>query len=460
MPSDILSRPFFRFYSFLWNAALPLLRRNRRLADGWGERLGTESSGFKADLWIQAASGGEARLAVSMCGSLPPDAEMGILVSTWTRQGRDVIEKALPGLAETHPGLRIAVRFAPFDRPDIVCAALEEAGPRLVVLLETELWPGLLAACRKLAVPVHVINGRITGGTVRLGRLLPGLMRSIAPERVLAVSESEARSFAGVLGCRPETMPNIKFDMAAARPVPGARKPLPVEFGRPVFLFASTRHSDETRISGRLHLIRRHFPDAAVVIVPRHLHRVRPWKERLEDLGLRPVLLSGLGGSCRVPEGSVLVWDRFGDLPALYEEASAVFVGGSFGQGGQNFLEALSAGVVPCIGPSASNFLWAMDGSEGLPSLEEAGLLHVLKTPEAVVETMLMQAGADISAPGSRGPVARMLYRMASGGCTAPVAAAMAKDEVMERFGAWLESRKGGSALAARTVMERLFPLR
>lgn len=455
MSSGIFSRPFFRFYAFLWNAALPLLRRNRRLADGWEERIGAGRTEFKADLWIQAASGGEARLAVSVCGSLPPDAGLRILVSTWTRQGRDVIEKALPGLAVSRPGLEIAVRFAPFDRPDIARAALENAAPRLVVLLETELWPGLLGACRSLGIPVQVINGRITGATARLGRILPGVMRAIAPERVLAVSEAEARRFSGVLGSAPEVMPNIKFDLAEARRIPGPESRLPVEFEGPVFLFASTRHTDETRISGHLHLIRRHFPGAAAVIVPRHLHRVRPWQERLEDLGLRPLLLSELGEASRIPASATLVWDRFGDLPALYGKAAAVFVGGSFGQGGQNFLEALSAGIVPCIGPSASNFLWAMDRSGGLPSLEEAGLLHVLKTPKAVVETMLMQAGADRSAFEEGGLFSGVLRRMLS--CrTDAVSKALPKEDVMGLFEAWLEPRKGGSALASRVIMERL----
>jgi len=194
---------------------------------------------------------------------------------------------------------------------------------------------------------------------------------------------------------------------------------------------------------------------AAAVIVPRHLHRVRPWQERLEDLGLRPLLLSELGEASRIPASATLVWDRFGDLPALYGKAAAVFVGGSFGQGGQNFLEALSAGIVPCIGPSASNFLWAMDRSGGLPSLEEAGLLHVLKTPKAVVETMLMQAGADRSAFEEGGLFSGVLRRMLS--CrTDAVSKALPKEDVMGLFEAWLEPRKGGSALASRVIMERL----
>ena len=110
MASSVFSRPFFFFYSLLWRAALPFLKKSRRLADGWPERLIPEdwlapdfpsvSGEHTVDIWLQAASGGEARLAVSVCRSLSKDKPLRVLVATWTRQGRDVIEKAIPALKE------------------------------------------------------------------------------------------------------------------------------------------------------------------------------------------------------------------------------------------------------------------------------------------------------------------------------------------------------------------------
>ena len=401
MASSVFSRPFFFFYNLLWRAALPFLKRSRRLADGWNERLVPEhwlEPDFPAapgepavDIWLQAASGGEARLAVAVCQALDREKAFRVLVVTWTRQGRDVIENAIRPLKESHPLLKLAVRFAPFDRPDIVRRALALARPRIVALLETELWPSLMAACREQDVPLYVMNGRITASTVNFGRRFSSLMKAIAPCSVHAISENDRRGFAAIFPCATQTMPNIKFDLAAEL----LEKPLSDDAFRaegPVFLFASVRSGEETRLPGQFSRIFAARPEACIVVVPRHLHRVESWRSVLSDLGFAPLLVSEMGEKILLPEGRILIWDRFGDLPRLYASAQTVFVGGSFGQGGQNFLESLAAGRVPCIGPSASNFLWAMSGEGGLKTLEQSDLLHSAPTPREVIDLMVRQA--------------------------------------------------------------------
>lgn len=438
MASSLFSRPFFRFYRLLWKLAFPFLKRSARLSDGWNERMIPsdwllpdlpQKNGRAADIWLQAASGGEARLAVAICRSFRQNAELRILVTTWTRQGRDVVERALPSLKESHPNLVVAVRFAPFDHPDVVRRALTAAAPRIVALLETELWPGLMAACREKNIPVHIFNGRINSSTAHFGRLFSSLMAEISPASVHAISRYDKQSFAAIFPCPTDNIPNIKFDLAAQT----LEAPLPATAGLftaagPVFLFASVRQCEETRIPGQLARLYKAVPNAAVVIVPRHLHRVPAWKSVLEDLAFMPMLISEMTpGSC-LPRKRVLIWDRFGDLPQLYASARAVFVGGSFGQGGQNFLEALAAGRVPCIGPSAHNFLWAMGtGEPSMPSLVEAGLLHVAHTPRDVINIMLKQA-----------------------------ASTRDRNSVREAFRTWLLPRQGGSAATARLMEEAI----
>lgn len=440
MAVSFRNRPFFLFYRALWRAASPLLKRSRRLADGWEERHAPQGwtlpefpapetgDGHPADIWLQAASGGEARLAVSVCRSLDASRPLNVLAVTWTRQGRDVLEKALPELAQSHPLLRIAVRFAPFDHPDIVSRALEQARPRLVALLETELWPGLMAACREMGIPVCVINGRINNGTVKGWRYASSLAASIAPVAVHAISEEDRTRFASLFPCPTAVMPNIKFDLASRMldaPLAGSRGDT-----APLFLFASVRDKEEPLLPAEFPRIVQALPGARIVVVPRHLHRAEAWKKALEEKGLAPLPASENGFSLSAPQGRILVWDRFGDLPQLYAEASAVFVGGSFGQGGQNFLEALAAGLIPCIGPSADNFLWAMGrDTPGRPSLEEAGLLRVAQTPADVISIMLEQAAAPRD-----------------------------NAAVREHFRQWLEPRLGASSLAARLLESLAFP--
>ena len=111
----------------------------------------------------------------------------------------------------------------------------------------------------------------------------------------------------------------------------------------------------------------------------------------------------------------------------MFREMFLAFVGGSFGQGGQNFLESLAAGRVPCIGPSASNFLWAMSREGNHPSLEQSGLLCSAPTPREVIDVMLRQA----EAPRPR-------------------------NDVRKDFQDWLSPRLGGSLLTASILEEAI----
>ena len=436
MASYLFSRPFFRIYGALWRLARPFLKRSKRLADGWNERLAPEgwlnpdfptADDHTVDIWIQAASGGEARLAVAVCRQFSPSVPLRVLVATWTRQGRDVMENALADLKETHPRLAVAVRFAPFDHPDIIRRALAQASPRLVALLETELWPGLLAACREKNIPVHIFNGRINSSTAHFGKLFSSLMADISPKSIHTVSRYDSQGFSSIFPCPVTLMSNIKFDLAAkALSQPLTSSPHCFSANGPVFLFASVRQCEEKRIPGQLERLYKAVPNAAVVIVPRHLYRVAAWKSVLDDLAFMPILASELPAGRSLPRRRVLIWDKFGDLPQLYASARAVFVGGSFGQGGQNFLESLSAGRIPCIGPSAHNFLWAMGtGDPSMPSLEQSGLLYVAHTPKDVIDIMLTHA-----------------------------ASTRDRNAVREAFRQWLAPRLGGAASTAR-IMEQ-----
>ncbi|NHZ47224.1 3-deoxy-D-manno-octulosonic acid transferase, partial [Desulfovibrio sp. XJ01] len=122
------------------------------------------------------------------------------------------------------------------------------------------------------------------------------------------------------------------------------------------------------------------------------------------------------GASAR---GTVLIWDVFGELAALYASAAAVFVGGSLARlGGQNFLEPLTHGVVPCVGPSRENFEWVGDG------LDEAGLLTEVADGDALAEALLQHL---------RSPLQR--------------------EVVLHRFEEWMTPRRGGGRMAADVVL-------
>lgn len=443
-----------RFYGLLWRLARPILRRNKRLADGFARRLVPADWAEPADVWMQAASGGEAYLVWETLARLAVR-EQGtrVLVTTWTRQGLETLHGMAARLRDERPDLHVAITLFPLDQPSLMLRALDMVAPRVVVLMETELWPGLLMACRRRKTPLLVLNGRLSPGSLRrcrwLERLSPGFWRALAPQRIAAISEPDAARFSVLFGADTslKVIPNIKFDRAeasspASSPVsagaaPEARAELPGagqarELARLLpeqapLLFASVREEEEALL---LPTLRELLPLAPLLIAPRHMHRIEAWQAHCTAAGLPFVLRSTLDAASPAPTRGIILWDRFGELAGLHALAGAVFVGGSLAPlGGQNFLEALSAGRIPCVGPHLTNFAWALDHvpTLALSSLAQAGLLRVC-SDSASLPAVLGRAYRQAPDPGT----------------------------VRARFLAWLRPRLGGARRCAALVDEVL----
>lgn len=346
------------FYEAAWAVATPFLRRNPRLRDGWDQRV-LRRPLPRADIWIQAASVGEGYLARELMKAGGGFGRHRVLATTGTRQGMEI----LAGEFRWEP------RFFPLDRPSLMARAVDQVRPRVAVLLETELWPGHLAALRSFGVPVLLLNGRIAERSLEGYRRVGGVWRHLRPDQVAAISPADADRFAALFGSWGiSVMPNIKFDRIdipamereGGSPPSDDRETDPPPWfapGAPVLVLGSVRQEEEEAVFRVLTGIREQIPDAIVALVPRHLQRVEAWGERLSRLGIPWRRRSELSES--TPPGTVAVWDTFGELGRLYACADAVFVGGSLAPlGGQNFMEPLAAGVVPVVGPSISNFAW------------------------------------------------------------------------------------------------------
>jgi 3-deoxy-D-manno-octulosonic-acid transferase len=215
-------------------------------------------------------------------------------------------------------------------------------------------------------------------------------------------------------------MPNMKFEELGAPVAPVNNAPA----GAPFMLLASVRRQEEKLLRPILDPLLRAagavLPGASLVIAPRHMERVPAWRAMLEKSGRPPVLRSDLEREAVLPPASLIVWDRFGELSALYAAAGAVFVGGSLAPlGGQNFLEPLAAGRIPCIGPFWSNFSWAG---------ECASLGLVRQVADAAELAAVLPA---------------MLQRQD-------------RDRVREDFAAFIARKQGGSRAAAALVLETI----
>ena len=406
-------------YEWLWQAAIPLLSRNQRLKEGLPQRIGKPFPEGPFDIWIQAASAGESYLACMLLDHLAATGAHRILITTNTRQGKDIIEAGIANRPGSPTGTRCASAYFPFDRPSLMAAAVGAIQPRLVVLLETEIWPGLLKTLKCRRIPCIIVNGRMRARSLRHYRVWPDLWRALAPERILAVSPADANRYAGLYS--PESVsvvPNMKFDRLRADPQSDPANPVAqlIPPDRALVVLGSVRREEEEAVSRMIGHLRAHRPELIIGLFPRHMHRIGPWQTRLASGGI-PGQLRSRTTAAAAP-GSVILWDVFGELSQAYATACGAFVGGSLAPlGGQNFLEPLPCGLVPVIGPSWETFDWVGE------DLFTNGLVRVAADWRSAAEILL----EIVASPPPR-------------------------EAVREAFDAYLRDHQGGTARSAAAI--------
>ncbi|WP_147822086.1 3-deoxy-D-manno-octulosonic acid transferase [Salidesulfovibrio onnuriiensis] len=354
----------FKVYDLAWRAAAPLLENNKRLRQGLEQRTLEGGLPARADLWIQGASGGECYLTWEVLRHLEnpfPDRPCNVLATTNTKQGMEILERAAEDINSSRRGITLQAHYFPFDAPRIMRKALAHVAPRAALILETEIWPGFLRACKEQGTRIVLANGRMNPRSLAGYLAAKGLFRELAPDLVLALSERDALRFGTLFGHdRVQTMPNIKFDRMNSSSAL-ARKDNPLKDmlapGTDFVVLGSVRREEEREVQQLVADLHRTSPKTVIGLFPRHMERIERWKELLDLAGLPWVLRSEQNDA--VKPGTTVLWDAFGEMIPAYALASTAFVGGSLAPlGGQNFLEPLTCGVVPVVGPSWHNFSW------------------------------------------------------------------------------------------------------
>lgn len=421
-------RAAFGLYNLCWGLAIPLLKRNRRIREGFFQRTLSKRNPAPADIWIQGASAGECFLSTEILRQLNPKAPVRILFTAGTRQGIDILRGAVENKREYHENIQAAVAYFPFDRPALMERAVAAVHPKVMVLLETEIWPGLLAALKGAGIKTLLLNGRITEKSLNRYRLWPSLWPKLAPDRILAICREDADRFDRLFGQsrkgRPlsAVMPNIKFDRITAAGDAFSKNPLatiiPPE--ESFIVLGSVRQEEEPDALNIIRHLRTHGKSVRIGLFPRHMERLSHWEEALGRIGAPWVRRSELTDAA--PPGHVVLWDTFGELSAAYALSRGAFVGGSLVPlGGQNFLEPLACGVVPVIGPHWKNFSWVGE------NIVKEGLLRVTGGWE---ETACALTKDSQQAP----PRAR----------------------VREKAMKYLRARQGGTRIACRAIIDCL----
>ncbi len=360
MANNLAQKAAFWLYNLAWGLAVPALRLNHRLAEGFEQRT-LQHKVQAADLWIQAASAGESYLAWAILKNLRPAHPVRVMLTSNTSQGIEILERAIDDITPNKRYVSVCAAYFPFDKPAIMDTAVRNVRPKTVVLLESEMWPGLLAALRKYGCKTIIINGRITEKSLTRYLAWPSLWHTLRPDKILAVSENDAKRFATLFGKEHvDVMPNMKFDrLGPTEPVPNTKNPLEkiLRHGTPLLVLGSVRREEEPLVERIIVDIHHRQPETVIGLFPRHMHRIKYWEKALDRLAIPWALRSKT--KTHVRYGTVILWDTFGELTLAYELSKAAFVGGSLVPlGGQNFLEALTCGVVPVIGPSWENFAW------------------------------------------------------------------------------------------------------
>jgi len=338
--------------------AMPFLKRHPRLAPTFDRRINPVHL-QPADIWIQAASAGEAYLAVSILKAFNPDRPVTMLLTTTTDQGMKILTQALSP-KEFSSRISLNLDIFPFDSPKTMNKAVQQVNPAVMVLLETELWPAHLYALKRNHTAVLLINGRLSPKSSRNYRLTKAFWRSFAPKRILAISAEDAKKFSQVFShTRIDTMDNIKFDRMKVQNTTGKNSALAAIVPRelPLSIFASFRRQEEKQIIDMIKILLKKVPNQIIALFPRHMHRIAPFLKKMNKNGLK--VYKGSQISSVLTDPAIILWDKFGDLHQAYSHADVVFVGGSLAPlGGQNFMEPAGFGIPTIIGPHWQDFAW------------------------------------------------------------------------------------------------------
>jgi 3-deoxy-D-manno-octulosonic-acid transferase len=327
-------------------------RRGKEHPERWPERLAIDDTQRPAGrlVWLHAASVGESLSILPLLdGLIQQRPDLRFLVTTGTVTSAALMARRLPD--------GVLHRFAPVDLPDVVERFLDRWRPDLAMMVESELWPNILATLARRAVPTVLVNARMSERSFRRWRLAGGSIAALLSSfrLVLAQSQADAGRLTALGAARVVTPGNLKY---AAPPLPADGDELTALraalAGRPTWLAAST-HDDEELAAGQVHrALQGSFPDLVTIVVPRHPERGQAIAQSLAGAGLRVAQRSA-----RQPPqaGMIYLADTLGELGLFYRACPLVFVGGSLVRhGGQNPLEPARLGCAVLLGPHVWNF--------------------------------------------------------------------------------------------------------
>lgn len=373
-----------RLYTLFFFLCLPLILlrllyraiKAPAYARRWAERFALGGDVRSGGIWVHAVSVGESIAAAPMVRELLKRyPALPITVTCMTPTGSEQIRKLFGG--------QVGHAYLPYDLPWLQRRLLRRLQPKIGIIMETELWPNLVAEAGRARVPLVLANARLSARSARGYQRVGALVRPMfaALDWVAVQSQAEALRFIE-LGVGREQMQvtgSIKFDFRPDPQQVQQAQELRARWGgdRPVWIAASTHAGEDEQVLRAHRQVLDTLPDALLILVPRHPERFDSVARQVSETGFGMVLRSS--GALPAADQQVLVGDTMGELVFLYACADLAFVGGSLvPNGGHNYLEPAALGLPVLSGPHRFNF------TEISELLEGAGALQVVADETAL----------------------------------------------------------------------------
>ena len=364
----------------IWREQVPTYSRLQRL----GLHLGPLPPAPR--IWLHCASVGEVRAARPLIkGLLARYPAHSLLITTMTATGAQQAQ-ALISEQTAADQVRLAHRFLPLDFPGAAKRFVRHVQPELAILFETELWPNLIHTCHQQGVPVAVVNGRLSPRAFKRYQRLRPLMASMLADIswLAAKSPADAERF-NTLGCNTEItriVGSLKFELVSQDSSIKEGERLHQDWGgRTVWVAGSTRDGEEALLLEAHRQVLARYPDALLVLVPRHPQRFDEVAKLCKTEGW--TLIRRSQQQPVTAQTQVYLGDTLGELAMLYAAGSVAFVGGSLVPlGGHNVLEPAALGRPVLSGPSIENF------ADVAEPLQAAGALTLVDSPDALADAL------------------------------------------------------------------------
>jgi 3-deoxy-D-manno-octulosonic-acid transferase len=355
-------------YSLLFYLAQPLVwirlawraRKQPEYLQHLGERYGFYRQKPAAPLlWLHVVSVGETRAAEPLIKALLDEYPAhSLLLTHMTPTGR-----ATGGELLAKYGERLCQAYLPYDLPDACGRFLDHFKPQLGLLMETELWPNLIAAAKTRSIPLALLNARLSARSQRGYQRFPKLIRPALAslQMVAAQTAADAERLIAIGAQNVSAVGNIKFDVTPSPEKRALGEQWRASLGtRPIWLAASTREGEEALILDAFARIKR--PGLLLLLVPRHPQRFAEIAAMVQERGL--VLCRRSDSVLPTDQTQVWLGDSMGEMPAYYSVADIALIGGTLLPfGGQNLIEAAACGCPVLVGPHTFNFAQATEDS-------------------------------------------------------------------------------------------------